>query len=195
VTSSGRFAIVPREVVVNAALSDRARHVFTGLALYANEHRKAWPAQETVARELGLTRRKVRVALEELEDAGWIRVERRTIPRSHGGRTKTSSIYTLFPFGRATTGQTGPPLAADPHENGQRDWPQPLTARANGLALSPHGEGQEQTSRTDHGEQKTVASSLRDDASNPCICGAPSWPQGSCYLHYSNPGSLEGATT
>jgi hypothetical protein len=166
--ASGKFGMVPREVVT-ARLSGRARHVFDALALYANGNRKAWPSQATLAEVTNLSRWQVREALNELKRGGWIRIEQRSVPRVHGGWTRTSAMITLYPFGRVgdpPEDMSAPPqpLAEPEADDRQRSGRRAREGAANGRAVPPHNGRQERTSGTDQEDEQTTSGGRRNAA-------------------------------
>ncbi len=76
-----------------------ARHVLLVLALDADREGIAWPGVATLARETGLTRRGVQMAIRQLEDGGWIlsRTGRRRSldrrPKAPGERLCTECFF------------------------------------------------------------------------------------------------------
>jgi hypothetical protein len=81
----GEFALVPRWLAANA--TGNTLRLWCVLWVYSgNGTHAAWPAQETLAAELGLSDRTVRRCLKELEDLGALTSEM---------RLGTSNLYTL----------------------------------------------------------------------------------------------------
>jgi DNA-binding MarR family transcriptional regulator len=73
------YTQVPNHALFNAALSPTARLVLMGLYSYdwkVNGKRKAWaaPSQGTLARYLGLAKRTVQTAIQELQAEGYLEV-------------------------------------------------------------------------------------------------------------------------
>ena len=103
--------------------------VYNVLVRYAQGSGQCWPSQDTIAKTLGIGRKKVNQTVKDLADAGLIRVERRVKPDG-----QTSSRYWLLPVPKR------PELApadgvADPPAQSARDWlcdrapdPEPRTA-------------------------------------------------------------------
>jgi DNA-binding IclR family transcriptional regulator len=75
-----------------AELPHRARAVYMYLKDRADKDGRCWPAINTVARELSLSRSTVKRAMNDLTRAGFLRKESRY--RANGG--KSSSLYMLL---------------------------------------------------------------------------------------------------
>lgn len=67
----------------------RAFQVYAAIVRHADEQRRAWPGIDRLSKMTGLSPRSVRYAIERLESAGWILVDRQP------GRPNT---YTLPPI-------------------------------------------------------------------------------------------------
>ena len=81
------FIKVDYAVYTDSALSPWARLLFSRLQFYAGADGKAYPKQETLARELGVSDRQVRIVLSEL----------RALNRIAWTRTRTSSVFEIKP--------------------------------------------------------------------------------------------------
>ena len=77
--------------IYSSDLSHRARSVYMYLKDRADRDGKCWPAIQTIAKELGLSRSTVKRALDELCKAELLTKETRW--RENGGRT--SNLYRL----------------------------------------------------------------------------------------------------
>ena len=66
-------AMIPSAVLRNPDLSPSAKLVFARLAQFAGRQGKAWPSDQTLGREVGLSDRQVRRCVAELERYGLIR--------------------------------------------------------------------------------------------------------------------------
>lgn len=86
--SAGGFTQVPNHLLNSSTLTFAAKVVYAKLLSYAWHHDKVFPGQERMAMEIGSKRSTVNKAVKELEDKGWIEIERR-------GQGKTN-VYTLF---------------------------------------------------------------------------------------------------
>lgn len=75
-----------------ADLPSRAVSVYMYLKDRANKENQCYPAINTIARELKLSRSTVKRAIEDLEKSGYIKREPRW--REHGG--KSSNLYVIF---------------------------------------------------------------------------------------------------
>lgn len=71
------YAGVPRALVADRAVSDRAVRVYAALTRFADRTKRAWPAQRTLATELDCSVPTIERAVRELRDTGWISVRRR----------------------------------------------------------------------------------------------------------------------
>ena len=67
--------------------------VYAVLARYADAHRQCYPSGATIAKKTGVTKRTVWTAVQRLETAGWILVDRSSQPNR----------YTLLPRGLGET--------------------------------------------------------------------------------------------
>jgi len=74
---SGSFAMAPRAMVADHAVSDRAVRLYCVLTRYANTRDEAWPSQATLAKDLGCSKPTIERAVRELRETGWITVHRR----------------------------------------------------------------------------------------------------------------------
>lgn len=79
-------AIIPNWLLAQPTLSSGAKLCFARLCQYAGEDGECWPAQATLAGELGLNVRQVRRLLRELADAGLIAVKTGTGRRASAYR-------------------------------------------------------------------------------------------------------------
>lgn len=84
--SAGGFTQVPN-VLLKSSLTANAKVVYAQLLSYAWTNDRCYPGQERMAEDLGSTKSTVNRAIIELQEAGWLEVERR-------GQGKTN-IYTL----------------------------------------------------------------------------------------------------
>jgi predicted transcriptional regulator len=84
--SAGGFTQVPN-ILLKSKLSANAKVVYAQLLAYAWTNDKCYPGQVRMAEDIGTSQPTITRALQELEDAGWLQIERR-------GQGKTN-IYTL----------------------------------------------------------------------------------------------------
>jgi predicted transcriptional regulator len=84
--SAGGFTQVPN-LLLKSSLSANAKVVYAQLLSYAWTNDRCYPGQERMADDLGSTKSTVNRAIIELQETGWLEVERR-------GQGKTN-IYTL----------------------------------------------------------------------------------------------------
>lgn len=104
------FAMVP-EALLDAGLSARAVQLYALLDRYAGPNEKAWPSRATMADRLSCSIDSVDRAVKELEENGWLSVERRV---KRPGQTNEPNLYTLLERPR-TPGRT---VAASPSRVG-----------------------------------------------------------------------------
>lgn len=92
-TTREPFAIVPAALLADRSLSGTDVRVYAVLAEAANYATKqTWPSHRTVGdRAGGLSRRTVQRSIDQLVQAGWVRVESRS---DESGR-QTSNLYTV----------------------------------------------------------------------------------------------------
>ena len=118
-----RFLIVDDEFF-DAGYVRRISATATVVYLYfcrrSGEDGSCWPAQGTMAKDLGMSERTIRRAITELEAEGLVEVERDT------GPAKTSNIYTLLPVDKTApenrtkmAGSTGQKWPVVPDKNGR----------------------------------------------------------------------------
>jgi hypothetical protein len=87
------YTAVENEVLFAADLSPGARLLYSILKCYSWKHHTAWPGQELLAANLGLTSpRQVRRYLLELEDAGLLSMERRGLTQTNVYRLHAPSV-------------------------------------------------------------------------------------------------------
>jgi len=86
--SAGGFAQVPNILLRNKMLSANAKVVYSQLLAYAWNNGYCYPGQDRMAEDIGASQPTIHRALKELEDNGWLKMERR-------GQGKTN-IYTLM---------------------------------------------------------------------------------------------------
>lgn len=85
-----RYGRVPRDLLRDPNLSDRAVRLYGLLDDYAGSDGKAFPSRQTLADAMGCSLSAVDRVLRELDGAGWMLRE----PRMAGGR-QSSNLYTL----------------------------------------------------------------------------------------------------
>jgi predicted transcriptional regulator len=86
--SAGGFTQVPNYLLNNKDLSAVAKIVYAKLLSYAWNNNRVFPGQETMAEDIGSSKSTVNRGIQELEDKGWLEIERR-------GQGKTN-MYILF---------------------------------------------------------------------------------------------------
>ena len=84
--TAGGFTQVPN-ILLRSSLTSNAKVVYAQLLAYAWTNDRCYPGQERMADDLGSTKSTVNRAVLELQDTGWLEVERR-------GQGKTN-IYVL----------------------------------------------------------------------------------------------------
>ncbi len=92
IVHGARFAMVPRWIIRDAGLSDKAIRLFLVLMDHANSDGECFPTRGTIARYMGCTTRTVSTARAELEAAGILQVRERR--RDDGGQA--ANEYHLF---------------------------------------------------------------------------------------------------
>src|SRR6185503_6306430 len=85
--TAGGFTQIPNILLRTPDLSSQAKIVYAQLLSYAWSNDRCFPGQECMGEDLGASRTTIYRALQELQDAGWLEVERR-------GQGKTN-IYVL----------------------------------------------------------------------------------------------------
>lgn len=85
--SAGGFTQVPNFLFNDKRLSLAARFIYGKLLSYAWNNDQVFPGQETMAREIGMSKRALVTAMSKLEKVGYLSVKRRGL-----GKT---NVYTL----------------------------------------------------------------------------------------------------
>jgi DNA-binding MarR family transcriptional regulator len=85
--SAGGFTQVPNHMLNNKDLSAVAKLVYAKLLSYAWNNNLVFPGQETMAEDIGLSKSTVNRGIQELEEKGWLEIQRR-------GQGKTN-LYVL----------------------------------------------------------------------------------------------------
>ena len=80
--SSGNLSIIPAAAAFDANLGQAALRVLCALGAFANRQGRCWPATTTLAAELGISVRRVRICLRKLEASDYLRTEYRPGQRS-----------------------------------------------------------------------------------------------------------------
>src|SRR5947209_5984221 len=75
--SAGGFTQVPNYLLNNAGLTAIAKVVYAKLLSYAWHNNRVYPGQVRMAEEIGSTKSTVNRAIIELENEGWLEVQRR----------------------------------------------------------------------------------------------------------------------
>ena len=91
--ATARFARVPASAVVDKRLSPKTFRELAMICVYANKDGLCWPATQTMADRLRLSRTGVRYHIKKLEDLGLVYVERRS--RARGAR-QTNRYQIVF---------------------------------------------------------------------------------------------------
>ncbi len=79
---SGHFSIIPAAAVFDHRLGNADIRVLCALGAFADRHGKCWPATTTLAQKLGISDRRVRTCLRNLEARGHLCTEHRPGQRS-----------------------------------------------------------------------------------------------------------------
>jgi biotin operon repressor len=85
--SAGGFTQVPNFLLKDPKTSANAKVVYSMLLSYAWNNNQVFPGQERMAEEIGSSKSTVGRAIQELEEQGWLEIQRR-------GQGKTN-IYVL----------------------------------------------------------------------------------------------------
>lgn len=75
--SSGGFTQVPNFILKNPELSSNAKVVYAMLLSYAWNNDRVFPGQERMAEDMGISRPTVTKAIGELEQVGYLEIQRR----------------------------------------------------------------------------------------------------------------------
>src|SRR4051812_4538624 len=75
--SAGGFTQVPNFLLNDPDLSFAAKVVYSKLLSYAWNNNKVFPGQDTLAAEVGTSQPTVARAINELEQGGWLEIQRR----------------------------------------------------------------------------------------------------------------------
>jgi len=112
--------------------------VYMCLAYHANNGREAWPSLATIAKEVGISKRKAAMMIGQLETLQLITVLNRTLPSGDA----TSNLYTLQPIKckDALAGNASSAIGIAPHAI------PPMASRAIGIA--PHAHEQDPVNKT-----------------------------------------------
>ncbi len=79
---SGHLSVIPAAAVFDARIGSAELRVLCAIAAYADRAGKCWPATTTVASKLGVSDRRVRSCLRNLENCGYLKTEHRPGRRS-----------------------------------------------------------------------------------------------------------------
>ena len=85
--SAGGFTQLPNYLLNNHDLSNNAKVLYAKLLSYAWHNNHVFPGQERMAEEIGSSKSTVGRAVQELEEQGWLEIQRR-------GQGKTN-VYVL----------------------------------------------------------------------------------------------------
>ena len=75
--SSGGFTQLPNYLLNNHDLTNNAKVVYAKLLSYAWHNNQVFPGQERMAEEIGSSKSTVGRAVQELEEQGWLEIQRR----------------------------------------------------------------------------------------------------------------------
>lgn len=95
--SAGGFTQVPNCLLDQTDLSFAAKVVYAKLLSYAWFNNKVFPGQETMAEEIGTSQPTVTRSIQELEEHGWLEVQRR-------GQGKTNLYVLKYVVGKRQRG-------------------------------------------------------------------------------------------
>lgn len=108
-----RYGRVPRDLLRDPDISDRAVRLYGLLDDYAGADARPFPKRQTLADAMGCSLSAVARTLRELSESGWIVRE----PRFREDRSQTSSLTSLLASPRVT-GDT-PPASPVTHQEGE----------------------------------------------------------------------------
>ncbi len=75
--SAGGFTQIPNFLLNNKNLTNNAKVVYAKLLSYAWHNNQVFPGQERMAEEIGSSKSTVGRAVQELEEQGWLEIQRR----------------------------------------------------------------------------------------------------------------------
>lgn len=102
--SSG-YGLLPKAVMQDDHFGVKEKAVYAYFVTYANVGSMAYPIQEAIERELGITKKAFKIYLRKLTDCGYIIVKNR---REKSGRFGVCDYYvTLFPYEDGSTTPNG----------------------------------------------------------------------------------------
>ena len=85
--SAGGFTQVPNIILKDSKISNNAKIIYSKLLSYAWTNNLVFPGQERMGKEIGSSKSTVGRAVQELEEQGWLEIQRR-------GQGKTN-VYVL----------------------------------------------------------------------------------------------------
>ncbi len=104
---SGRLSIIPAAAVFDDQLGSADLRVLCAIAAYADRSGKCWPATTTLASELGVSDRRVRSCLRNLESGGYLKTEHRPGQRSSYTILRETPNPGTSPSGESGTSASG----------------------------------------------------------------------------------------
>ncbi len=156
---SARLSIVPSAAVFDARIGSADLRVLCAIAAYADRSGKCWPATTTLASELGVSDRRVRSCLRNLERCGYLKTEHRP-----GQRSSYLICREALNPGTSVSGDPGTsPSGVDPGTLASGVEPDPGTPASGGADAQHPGTPDTQhppkdTSNRDTEHKQTVAS-------------------------------------
>ncbi len=112
---SGALSIIPAAAVFDARIGSADLRVLCAIAAYADRSGKCWPATTTLASELGVSDRRVRSCLRNLESYGYLETEHRPGQRSTYLICRETPNPGTSPSGVESDPGTSPSGGAEPH--------------------------------------------------------------------------------
>lgn len=88
------YGFIPRSVMQDTELSWTARSIYSLICCYAGSDEKAFPSQDEMSRCTGYTTRTIRSAIVELQESGYITIEKKKDNFTH--RQRNVYIIQLF---------------------------------------------------------------------------------------------------
>ena len=97
--SQARVSITPADAWSDQRLTPLQCRLLGLIGSYLGKDHKAWPSQNTLAQQLGVTRKAVNDGVKALREYGYIQVQKRT--REDGGQTSNCYFVVMDPVSRS----------------------------------------------------------------------------------------------
>lgn len=86
-----QFGIVLKRIMVDSTIAPEAKAIYSYLATFSNEEGKSYPSIDKMCRDLGMTYNRLTKYRKQLEEAGYLKVERTRSEQGGFGR----NVYTI----------------------------------------------------------------------------------------------------